>query len=191
MIEQARENLAVAGADPTTLADAGYGAGCGFASRAGKATAGAGAARRGQTRPRQPLCQPAFFLRSRRAHRDLSPRPPPRSRRAHHQSGPTRRTLSLPPPRLPCAGTLHARSQSAVKSEIWPHAPVVQAMRAAPCRNRGLQSLYQQRSQIVEIGALGNSSNTTAFGGGRCGAGGQRAHSMVSALHDLEPAHNL
>src|SRR5580658_8729430 len=101
MIEQARENLGAAGAAPTTLADAGYGAGADLQAA--------------QEKQLPVLAPPA-------------------------EGKPARDC----PVRALCT-----RDPKGRQIEIWPHAPVVQAMRAT-LQEPWARSLYQQRNQIVE-----------------------------------------
>ncbi len=168
MIEQARENLAVAGAAPATLADTGYGAGADLQAA--------------QEKQRPVLVPPA---EGKPAHDN-----PYASR--HFSYDPIAHTVTCPqglqldheghttkagqrveryrchvrdcPVRDHCTGDPKGR-----QIEIRPHAPVVQAMRATLQEPWG-PNRFTSNAARSSNGVLGKSNSTTDFGAGQFGA---------------------
>jgi transposase len=147
MIEQARANLGVAGAVPTTVADAGYGAGADLQAAQEKQlpvlvpTKDASAHDNpyaSQHFSYDPTAHTVTCPQGRQidhqGHTTKAGRRVERYR-CHHRDGPVR--------------ALCTRDPKGRQIEIWPHAEVVQAMRAR-LQEPWAHSLYQQRSQIVE-----------------------------------------
>jgi transposase len=148
MIEQARENLAVAGADPTTLADAGYGAGADLQAAQEKQRPVLVPPAEGKPAHDNPYAS-RHFSYDPIAHTVTCPQ----GRQIDHEGHTTKAGQRVE--RYRChhrdcpVRELCTRDPKGRQIEIWPHAPVVQAMRAT-LQEPWAQSLYQQRSQIVE-----------------------------------------
>ena len=148
MIEQARENLGVAGAAPTTLADTGYGAGADLQAAQEKQLPVLAPPAEGKPAHDNPYASPHFSY-------DPQPRTVtcPQGRQIDHEGHTTKAGQRVE--RYRChhrdcpVRALCTRDPKGRQIEIWPHAQVVQAMRATLQEPWG-QSLYQQRSQIVE-----------------------------------------
>jgi transposase len=148
MIEQARENLGVAGAAPTTLADAGYGAGADLQAAQEKQLPVLAPPREGKPSHDSPYAS-QYFSYDPAAHTVTCPQGRPMDHeghttkadqrveryRCHHRDCPVR--------------ALCTRDSKGRQIEIRAHAPVVQAMRAT-LQEPWAHSLYQQRGQIVE-----------------------------------------
>jgi transposase len=148
MIEQARENLGVAGAAPTTLADTGYGAGADLQAAQEKQLPVLAPPAEGKPAHDNPYAS-QHFAYDPVAHTVTCPQGRPIDHeghttkagqrverfRCHHRDCPVR--------------ALCTRDPKGRQIEIWPHTQVVQAMRAT-LQEPWARSLYQQRSQIVE-----------------------------------------
>jgi transposase len=148
MIEQARENLGVAGAAPTTLADAGYGAGADLQAAQEKQLPVLAPPAEGKPAHDNPYASQHFSYDP-TAHTVTCPQGRPLDHeghttkagqrveryRCHHRDCPVR--------------ALCTRDPKGRQIEIWPHTPVVQAMRAR-LQEPWAHSLYEQRRQIVE-----------------------------------------
>lgn len=148
MIEQARENLAVPGAAPTTLADAGYGAGADLQAAQEKQLAVLAPPAEGKPAHDNPYASQHFSY-------DPTAQTVtcPQGRQIDHEGHTTKAGQRVE--RYRChhrdcpVRALCTRDPKGRQIEIWPHAQVVQAMRAT-LQEPWAHSLYQQRSQIVE-----------------------------------------
>jgi transposase len=148
MIEQARENLAVAGAAPTTLADGGYGAGADLQAAQEKQLPVLAPPAEGKPAHDNPYASPHFSY-------DPQPRTVtcPQGRQIDHEGHTTKAGQRVE--RYRChhrdcpVRALCTRDPKGRQIEIWPHAQAVQAMRAKLQEPSG-QALYRQRSQIIE-----------------------------------------
>jgi len=148
MIEQARENLAVAGAAPTTLADAGYGAGADLQAAQEKQLPVLAPPAEGKPAHDNPYARQHFaYDRQARTvscpqsrlldHEGHTPKASQRVERyrCHHRDCPVR--------------ALCTRDPKGRQIEVWPHTAVVQAMRARLQTPLG-QAQYQPRSPLIE-----------------------------------------
>jgi transposase len=148
MIEQARENLAVAGAAPTTLADTGYGAGADLQAAQEKQLPVLVPPAEGKPAHDNPYASQHFSYDP-AAHTVTCPQ----GRLIDHEGHTTKAGQHVQ--RYRChhrdcpVRALCTRDPKGRQIEIWPHAQVVQAMRAR-LKEPWARSLYQQRSQIVE-----------------------------------------
>jgi transposase len=148
MIEQARENLGVAGAVPTTLADAGYGAGADLQAAQEKQLPVLAPPAQGKPAHDNPYASQHFSYDP-TAHTVTCPQ----GRQIDHEGHTTKAGQRVQ--RYRChhrdcpVRALCTRDPKGRQIEIWPHAQVVRAMRATLQEPRA-RSLYQQRSQIVE-----------------------------------------
>jgi|HubBroStandDraft_1064217.scaffolds.fasta_scaffold42728_1 transposase len=148
MIEQARENLGAAGAAPTTLADAGYGAGADLQAAQEKQLPVLAPPAEGKPAHDNPYARQHFSYDP-AAHSVTCPQ----GRQIDHEGHTTKAGQRVE--RYRChhrdcpVRALCTRDPKGRQIEIWPHAPVVQAMRAT-LQEPWARSLYQQRNQIVE-----------------------------------------
>jgi len=148
MIEQARENLAVAGAAPTTLADTGDGAGADLQAAQEKQLPVLAPPAEGKPAHDNPYASQHFAydpqaqtvtcpqsrLVDYEGHTAKAGQRVERYR-CHHRDCPVRAQCT--------------RDPKGRQIEVWPHTAVVQAMRARLQTPSG-QAQYQQRSQMVE-----------------------------------------
>jgi hypothetical protein len=148
MIEQARENLDVAGATPTTLADTGYGAGADLQAAQEKQLPVLAPPAEGKPAHDNPYASQHFAYDAQAQTVTC-----PQSRQIDHEGHTTKAGQRVE--RYRChhrdcpVRALCTRDPKGRQIEIWPHAQVVQAMRAT-LQEPWAHSLYQQRSQIVE-----------------------------------------
>lgn len=148
MIEQARENLGVAGQPTTTLADAGYGAGADLQAAQEKQLPVLAPPAEGKPAHDNPYASQHFAY-------DPTAQTVtcPQGRQIDHEGHTTKAGHRVE--RYRChhrdcpVRALCTRDPKGRQIEIWPHAQVVQAMRAT-LQEPWAHSLYQQRSQIVE-----------------------------------------
>ena len=148
MIEQARDNLEVTGPAPTTLADAGYGAGADLQAAQENQLPVLAPPAEGKPAHDNPYASPHFAYdphartvtcpQSRLLHHEgqtVKAGQPVERYRCHHRDCPVR--------------ALCTRDPKGRQIEVWPHTAVVQALRARLQTPLG-QAQYQQRSQIIE-----------------------------------------
>ncbi len=148
MIEQARDNLEVTGPAPTTLADAGYGAGADLQAAQEKQRSVLAPPAEGKPAHDNPYASQHFAY-------DPQARTVtcPQSRLLDHEGQTVK--AGQPVERYRChhrdcpVRALCTRDPKGRQIEVWPHTAVVQAMRARLQTPLG-QAQYQQRSQIIE-----------------------------------------
>jgi transposase len=148
MIEQARDNLGVAGPAPTTLADTGYGAGADLQAAQEKQLPVLAPPAEGKPAHDNPYASQHFAY-------DPHARTVtcPQSRPLDHEGHTTK--AGQPVERYRChhhdcpVRALCTRDPKGRQIEVWPHTAVVQAMRATLQTPLG-QAQYQQRSQLIE-----------------------------------------
>ena len=148
MIEQARENLGAgsATAQTTTLADGGYGAGADLQAAAEQSMSVLVPPARSQTE--NPYAAPHFTYDA-RAHTVTCPR----GVLLDYEGGTTQQ--GVPIERFRCHvrdGPVRAqctRDPKGRQIEVWPHTPVVQAMRAR-LRQRAVHQQWSRRREIIE-----------------------------------------
>ena len=148
MIEQARENLGVAGHHTLTVADTGYGAGTDLATAAEKemnvlVTPAEGTPARDNPYAAQ------HFVYDASAHTVTCPR----GQKLDHEGGTTKKGLRAERFRCHCRDcpvrSDCTRDPKGRQIEVWPHTPVVQALRAR-LRAPAAQALLRQRQEIIE-----------------------------------------
>jgi transposase len=148
MIEQARENLGVAGAAPMTVADTGYGAGADLQTAQEKQLPVLVPPAEGAPAHDNPYASQHFVYDAQAQTVTC-----PQGRQIDHEGHTTKAGQQVERYRchhLDCpVRALCTRDAKGRQIEIWPHAQVVQAMRAT-LQEPWAQSLYEQRSQIVE-----------------------------------------
>jgi transposase len=148
MIEQARETLGVASQDTTTLADAGYGAGADLQAAQEKQLPVLVPPAEGKPAHDNPYASQHFCY-------DPQARTVtcPQGRQLDHEGHTTKTGQRVERYRCHCRDcpvrAQCTRDPKGRQFEIWPHRPVVQAMRAKLQEPLG-QTRYQQRSQIIE-----------------------------------------
>lgn len=191
LTQQARENLGVTAASTVTVADTGYGSGADLQAAAAQGLAVLVPPAEGAPRPRQSLRHPTLYLRRDHCDRHLSPRPPARSRRPHHQTRHARATLPLSPPRLPRARPLHARPPRPPDRSLAPHdgrpSHARAAARASPARllatagsnHRAALWPTQSTRRLSPLDGEGLGSGASAMGSG------MRDPELASALSAL------
>jgi len=148
MMEQARENLGGVGPDPTTLADAGYGAGADLQAAQEKQLPVLVPPAEGAPARDNPYASQHFYYD-----------PPartvtcPQGRRLDHEGGTAKNGSYAErfrchhrdcPVRAQCT-----RDPKGRQIEVWPHTGTVQTMRARLRTSSG-QALYQQRCEMIE-----------------------------------------
>jgi hypothetical protein len=148
LIEQARENLGVAGQETTTLADAGYGAGADLQAAHDKQLPVLVPPAGGKPAHDNPYASQHF--RYEPLARTVTC---PQSRLLDHEGHTTRAGQRVERYRCHCRdGPVRAqctRDPKGRQIEIWPHNAVVQAMRIR-LQQPEAWAQYQQRSQIIE-----------------------------------------
>lgn len=148
MIEQVRQNLGVAAADPVTLADTGYGAGADLQAAAEKQMTVLVPPAEGAPAKDNPYARQHFHYDP-AAHAVTCPRGCP----LDHEGHTTKEGVRVErfrchrrdcPVRVDCPGDPKGR-----QIEIWPHAAVVQAMRKR-LSQPAARLQWQQRSRVIE-----------------------------------------
>ncbi|MDP4228267.1 MAG: IS1182 family transposase, partial [Bacteroidota bacterium] len=148
MVTQAQENLGVAAANPTTLADSGYGAGADLQAAADQQLSVLVAPLEGKPARNNPYATQHFHYD--RLNRTVKcPRGVTLEYEGHTQQGEQRieryRCHAADcPVRAQCT-----RDPKGRRIEVRPHTPVVQAMRAQ-LQSPGGGALYQQRAVLIE-----------------------------------------
>jgi transposase len=148
MIEQARENLGLAGQETTPLADAGYGAGADLQAAQEKQLPVLVPPAEGAPAHDNPYASQHFGY-------DQQARTVtcPQGRRLDHEGHTTRAGQRLEHYRCHCRDcpvrAQCTRDPKGRQIEIWPHRSVVQAMRAK-LQEPLAQARYQQRCRIIE-----------------------------------------
>jgi transposase len=150
MIQQARENLgpAAAAADPLTLADGGYGAGSGLQAAAEQQRSVLVPPTAGKSAPDNPYAAQHFTYDA-VAHTVTCPQNQP----LDHEGHTTKAGVRVERFRCHCrecpVRAACTRDPKGRQIEIWPHTPVVQAMRQRLSQPAGAAT-YARRSVIIE-----------------------------------------